>query len=56
VSLAQHERIVAAITARDAAEARAAMEEHITGVIDALRSLPPGHADRPPAPTEGAAG
>jgi DNA-binding GntR family transcriptional regulator len=56
VSLAQHERIVAAITARDAAEARAAMEEHITGVIDALRSLPPGHADRPPATTEGAAG
>ena len=56
VSLAQHERIVAAITARDAAEARAAMEEHITGVIDALRSLPPGHADRPPASTEGAAG
>ena len=56
VSLAQHERIVAAITARDAAEARAAMEEHITGVIDALRSLPPGHADRPPAPTEGAPG
>ena len=56
VSLAQHERIVAAITARDAAEARAAMEEHITGVIDALRSLPPGHADRPPASTEGAPG
>ena len=56
VSLAQHERIVAAITARDAAEARAAMEEHISGVIDALRSLPPGHADRPPASTEGAAG
>jgi len=54
VSLAQHERIVAAIIARDPAEARAAMEEHITGVIDALRSLPPGHADRPPAPAEGA--
>jgi len=52
VSLAQHERIVAAITARDAAEARAAMEEHITGVIDALRSLPPGHADRPAAPPD----
>jgi DNA-binding GntR family transcriptional regulator len=56
VSLAQHERIVAAITARDSGEARAAMEEHITGVIDALRSLPPGHAARLPAPTEGAAG
>ena len=54
VSLAQHERIVAAIIARDPAEARAAMEEHITGVIDVLRSLPPGHADRPPAPAEGA--
>lgn len=54
VSLAQHERIVAAIIARDPAEARAAMEDHITGVIDALRSLPPGHPDRPPAHTEGA--
>ena len=52
VSLAQHERIVAAIIARDAAAAQAAMEEHITGVLDALRNLPPGHADRPPAPTE----
>ena len=52
VSLAQHERIVAAITARDPAAAQAAMEEHIAGVIDALRSLPAGHADRPPAPTE----
>jgi DNA-binding GntR family transcriptional regulator len=55
VSLAQHERIVAAIIAQDAAEARAAMEEHITSVIDALRSLPPGPAGRPPAPAEGAA-
>jgi DNA-binding GntR family transcriptional regulator len=54
VSLAQHERIVAAIIGRDAAEARAAMEEHITGVLDALRSLPPGHAGRPSAPTESA--
>ena len=54
VSLAQHERIVAAIIGRDAAEARAAMEEHITGVLDALRSLPPGHADRLSAPTESA--
>jgi DNA-binding GntR family transcriptional regulator len=53
VSLAQHERIVAAIIARDAAGARAAMEEHITGVIDALRGLPPGHADRPPPSAEG---
>jgi DNA-binding GntR family transcriptional regulator len=52
VSLAQHERIVAAIIARDTAAAQAAMEEHITGVIDALQSLPPGHADRFPAPAE----
>src|SRR5262249_50582005 len=54
VSLAQHERIVAAIIARDAAAAQAAMEEHITGVIDVLRRLPPGHADRPPSPAESA--
>ena len=44
VSLAQHERIVAAIIARDTAAAQATMEEHITGVIDALRNLPAGHA------------
>ena len=54
VSLAQHERIVAAITARDPAAAQAAMEEHIAGVIDALRSLPAGHASQPPAPAGGA--
>jgi len=43
VSLAQHERIAAAIIARDPAQAGAAMREHITSVIDALSSLP---ADR----------
>ena len=54
VSLAQHERIVAAIIARDPAAAQAAMEEHITGVLDALRSLPAGHAGQPAAPAGGA--
>ena len=43
VSLAQHERIAAAIIARDPAQAGVAMREHITSVIDALSSLP---ADR----------
>ena len=43
VSLAQHERIAAAIIARDPARAGAAMRDHISSVIDALNSLP---ADR----------
>jgi len=43
VSLAQHERIAAAIIAREPARAQAAMRDHITSVIDALSSLP---ADR----------
>jgi DNA-binding GntR family transcriptional regulator len=43
VSLAQHERIAAAIIARDPARAEAAMRDHISSVIDALNSLP---ADR----------
>lgn len=63
VSLAQHERIAAAIIAGDPAGAEAAMHEHISSVIDALRSLPHDgaggvsvrsgmgrvRADRPPA-------
>ena len=44
VSLAQHERIAAAIIARDPARAQAAMQEHITSVIDALSSLPTDRA------------
>jgi DNA-binding GntR family transcriptional regulator len=39
-SLGQHERIVAAIVARDPAAAEAAMREHISSVIDELGSLP----------------
>ncbi len=39
VSLAQHERIVAAIVARDPAAAEAAMRDHITSVIESLSSL-----------------
>lgn len=39
VSLAQHERIVAAIAARDAAGAEAAMRDHITSVIESLTTL-----------------
>jgi DNA-binding GntR family transcriptional regulator len=39
VSLAQHERIVAAIVARDPDAAEAAMRDHITSVIDSLASL-----------------
>ena len=46
ISLAQHERIVAAIVARDPAAAEAAMREHIASVIEALRSLPPDRAER----------
>jgi DNA-binding GntR family transcriptional regulator len=40
VSLAQHERIVAAIEAKDPAEAESAMRDHITSVIESLRRLP----------------
>ncbi len=39
VSLAQHERIVAAIAAGDAAEAEVAMRDHITSVIESLNAL-----------------
>ena len=46
ISLAQHEQIVAAIVARDPAAAEAAMREHIASVLEALRSLPPGRAER----------
>jgi DNA-binding GntR family transcriptional regulator len=46
ISLAQHERIVTAIAARDPAAAGAAMREHIASVIEALRSLPPDQAER----------
>jgi DNA-binding GntR family transcriptional regulator len=44
VSLAQHERIVAAIVAGNPGEAEAAMRDHITSVIDALSSLDGGQA------------
>jgi DNA-binding GntR family transcriptional regulator len=54
VSLAQHERIAAAIMARNPAAAEAAMRDHITSVIDALRSLPPDQASRAQARTDGA--
>jgi len=46
VSLAQHERIVAAVVARDPAEAEAAMRDHIASVIEALASMPAGRARR----------
>jgi DNA-binding GntR family transcriptional regulator len=46
ISLAQHERIVTAIAARDPAAAEAAMREHIASVTEALRSLPPDQAER----------
>ncbi len=39
VSLSQHERIVAAIVTRNPAAAEAAMRDHITSVIESLRSL-----------------
>ncbi|HEY1346809.1 MAG TPA: FCD domain-containing protein, partial [Streptosporangiaceae bacterium] len=39
VSLAQHERIVGAIAARDPQQAEAAMLDHITSVIESLSSL-----------------
>ena len=44
VSLAQHERIVHAITTGDPQEAEAAMLDHITSVIEALTSLSAGQA------------
>jgi DNA-binding GntR family transcriptional regulator len=44
VSLAQHERIVEAIAARDPQGAEAAMLEHITSVIEALTGLAAGQA------------
>ena len=53
VSLAQHERIAAAIIARDPAQAQAAMRDHITSVIDSLRSLPADRAGLPHAGLEG---
>jgi DNA-binding GntR family transcriptional regulator len=46
VSLAQHERIVAAIVARDPDGAEAAMRDHITSVLESLNSLPPSKASR----------
>ena len=39
VSLPEHERIIAAIRARDQKAAEAAMREHISSVIDALRTM-----------------
>ena len=52
VSLAQHERIVAAIVARDPAAAEAAMRDHITSVIESLSSLAEEQArsDERPSP------
>jgi len=44
VSLAEHERIVAAIAARDPAAADAAMRDHITSVLNALNDLPDAQA------------
>jgi len=46
VSLAQHERIVAAIAARDPAQAEAAMRDHIASVIESLTALPAGASRR----------
>jgi len=40
VSLGQHERIIAAVVARDPDEAELAMRAHITSVIEALRNSP----------------
>jgi DNA-binding GntR family transcriptional regulator len=45
VSLVQHERIVAAIIARDPDEAEAAMRDHITSVIESLNRLPASQAN-----------
>ncbi|WP_033342077.1 GntR family transcriptional regulator [Catenuloplanes japonicus] len=38
-SLPQHERVIAAILAHDPPEAEAAMRDHISSVIDALRTM-----------------
>jgi DNA-binding GntR family transcriptional regulator len=54
VSLAQHERIVAAIVARDSAGAETAMQDHISSVIYALNSLPAGRASQSAGPVPGA--
>ena len=57
VSLPQHEAIVAAVTARDAAGAERAMREHLRSVIEALRELPGREAVvAEPAPPAGRAG
>lgn len=40
VSLSQHEQIVAAIAARDAAAAERAMRDHLTSVLEAMREMP----------------
>jgi DNA-binding GntR family transcriptional regulator len=53
VSLAQHERIAAAIIARDPERAEAAMQDHIASVIDALGSLPTDRARMAHAGLEG---
>jgi DNA-binding GntR family transcriptional regulator len=42
VSLPQHEAIVTAVTARDAAAAERAMHDHLQSVIDALEALEAG--------------
>jgi DNA-binding GntR family transcriptional regulator len=39
ISLPQHERIIAAIQARDPGQAEAAMREHVASVTDALREV-----------------
>jgi DNA-binding GntR family transcriptional regulator len=39
ISLPQHERIIAAIQARDPGQAEAAMREHVASVTDALREM-----------------
>jgi DNA-binding GntR family transcriptional regulator len=49
VSLAQHERIVAAIAAADPAQAESAMRDHITSVIESLTTLPTGSRQDLPA-------
>jgi DNA-binding GntR family transcriptional regulator len=41
LSLPQHERIIAAIRVRDPGEAEAAMRDHVTSVLDALRAMDP---------------
>jgi len=55
VSVAQHERIVAAIVARDPAAAEAAMRDHITSVIESLSGLAEERAHGEGASAHGAA-